>query len=244
MGEIDIMFTVIANSTPTDAVIVNKNFYHVGREHLLPRSSVTLLPTSSVYDLGSSTATWANIYADNTYISGSTTFYNTMNLLTEITVTNTSSSIDFTGLNSSDNHFYEIKCRIIGTNSFTAGMIFNNDNSGHYGQQIVQSIDDTTTTLNATSITSIPVGQVHYVTTTAGYSKFELMIYIGGPRALVFTEGGDNHSSDRVGSFVQGAYSWESDSTVTSIKFITDTTTGYFSPGTNIQIWGRRGAYG
>ncbi|MDY6888129.1 MAG: hypothetical protein SVV88_10915, partial [Pseudomonadota bacterium] len=59
--------TTFVSSTLTDAIEINDNFKHVGQGNLLPMGGSGLDNTTSVYDLGSSTYKWNNLFVNNIY---------------------------------------------------------------------------------------------------------------------------------------------------------------------------------
>lgn len=56
-------FTVLSNGQLTDAIQVNNNFYHIRQGSLLPMGAATMASTTGVYDLGSISYQWNNLYA-------------------------------------------------------------------------------------------------------------------------------------------------------------------------------------
>jgi len=62
-------FIELENSTTADATDINNNFYHVAQGDRLPMGGDLLISTDSVYDLGSSSATWNNVFCDTLNIN-------------------------------------------------------------------------------------------------------------------------------------------------------------------------------
>jgi len=143
-------WTTLVNSTTIDAPSVNNNFYHVALGSILPLGGSGMEATTGVYDIGSSTYRWNNIYATNVNLSGSMTVSGnvTVNNLTvsgTLTVsgnqfwrvlaiaeiTSATDTIEFTGLSNGQYMFYAYSYKTI-TVSNDCFMTFNGDTGSSY----------------------------------------------------------------------------------------------------------------
>jgi hypothetical protein len=146
------MFTILVNGNPTDASEVNNNFYHVAQGSRLPMGGVSLAATTLAYDLGTATAYWNNLFVNNIYANSITTANKILwTLVSEVTLTATASSIEFTGLNGDNDKEY----RIIGIFKDAVDLIncyINGDSAtANYGYQYIYGEN---TVINAARVTS------------------------------------------------------------------------------------------
>jgi hypothetical protein len=117
---------------------MNYNFYHVAQGSVLPRGGTSLVPTDSVYDIGSSTYPWDSVYVNSVHCS-STSYTGTNLLWTKLTdvyfstgnaTTTTTPHIraEISGLNGDNHHELQIIARLnADTTQTTMKMYFNGD---------------------------------------------------------------------------------------------------------------------
>jgi hypothetical protein len=227
-------FTIFQHSTAAHASEVNDNFYHIGQGDVLPRDGNSLTVIDSTYDLGSSTFKWNNIYANKTYLYGN--MYDAMNLISEVTLTVTSSVIDITGLNGETDEIYEIIFNGVGYATGTAYMFPNADSqTNNYGYQYFMAISTAIVAARSMSNLGIYVGRYLYETITTKFSKSYLRIYSNNNIKLILNTEARQIDNSYIGNMVKWGFIWNNSATLTSLKF-----TGYFNPGTNVQIWAKR----
>jgi hypothetical protein len=229
------MYTLLEKYHTGSATDLNNDFYHVGQGSLAPRGNTSLELTTGVYDLGSSAASWNNAYI-NTINLGSGTVNRCMNMIAEVTLTATASSIEFTGLNGETDVIYEVNCDMIGYATGTVYMYFNSDSTtNNYGDQIIIAENTVISSGRDLSSTGFYINNFGNLTTTSKYGKTNLIIYSNNNQKL----GLININRDIAGTFINKLIKigsvWNNSATLTSMKF-----TGYFDPGTHIELWAKR----
>jgi hypothetical protein len=228
-------YTLLEKYHTGSATDLNNDYYHVGQGSLAPRGNASLELTTGVYDLGSSAASWNNAYI-NTINLGSGTVNRCMNMIAEVTLTATASSIEFTGLNGETDVIYEINFDLYGYATQSAYLFLNSDSTtNQYGYQQLYAISTTVGSVRSTSIGGIWVGRTGINTTTALYSKSNLIFFANNISKLILSKNSDSIGWTNVFSVIYFGYVWNNSATLTSMKFI-----GYFNPGTHIEIWGKR----
>jgi hypothetical protein len=217
------------------ATDLNNDFYHVGQGSLMPLGSTSLEPTTGVYNLGSSATSWNNAYV-NTINLGSGTVNRCMNMIAEVTLTATASSIEFTGLNGETDVIYEVNCNIVGYASGTVYMYPNSDSAtNNYGYHQLYAENTVLTASRGTSISGMFLGIFNYDTTSAKYTKSSLIMYANNNLKLCLIKINENVGNTYIKYLRIIPYVWNNSATLTSMKF-----TGYFDPGTHIEIWAKR----
>jgi hypothetical protein len=228
------MFTIFQNSTTAYANQVNDNFYHFADGNLIPRGGVSLTATDSVYDLGSSTYRWKTTYINSVNLVND--LHPAMNLISEVTLTVTSSVIDITGLNGEADEIYEIIFNGIGYATETAYMFPNADSqTNNYGYQYFMATSTAIVAARSMSNLGIYVGRYLYETITTKFSKSYLRIYSNNNIKLILNTEARQIGNSYIGNMVKWGFIWNNSATLTSFKF-----TGYFDPGTNVQIWAKK----
>lgn len=242
MSSISSIFPFV-NSTTADASDVNDVFYHIAQGTRLPMGGNDLDYTTGVYDLGSSTYRWNDLYCEDINISGSltTSDKNIYSLIAETTLTSATSRIEFTGLNGDSCGEYIILCRSISDTATSAGISylhFNGDSATNYGYQRIAAISTTVSAARNTSYSGIQVvgtalGKIDYsiikVYTNSGYERTVLQDIL------------QRGSSTTIGVFGSWSWIWNNTSdTITSMQFENSNGDAIFSTGTTIQIWGRK----
>ncbi|MCP4651430.1 MAG: hypothetical protein GY853_15295 [PVC group bacterium] len=237
-------YKVLQNNVTSSAIEANDNFYHIGQGSRLPMGGNSLTSTDAVYDLGSSTMTWNNLYCDNLYISDSiaSTNKSLWVLLSETLATATTASIEITGLNGDDNSQYMFVVKLVGNNltsSCHCLMQINGDSATNYGYQWIQAEG---------AATGAERGTLDFFILTYGTQDTDGSQVVGLSRNLLYTKSGNErlllteNASGGQGSYLTGlnlrGSIWDNTSdTITSLKFIANSSD--FGTGTNIQIWGR-----
>ena len=223
-------FTIVYKGQTISATDFNDNFYHIAQGNLLPRGGNSLEATTGVYDLGSISYNWNNVHVQNVNLNGE--LQNAMNLIAEVTLTATSSVIDITGLNGEADEIYEVIVLSV-LNTIGSGFFyFNGDSATNYGFQYFLAIATTTIEYRGV-INSFYIGYVD--TATARYSKSNFIIYANSSIKLCLAKEGRANINAVIRDFVAWGFVWNNSATLTSMKF-----TGYFDPGTNVQIWAKR----
>ncbi|MCP4651431.1 MAG: hypothetical protein GY853_15300 [PVC group bacterium] len=231
-------------STTADPTNINTDFYHIGQGSRLPMGGNSLTSTDSVYDLGSSTATWNNLHCDNIYVgdSISSTNKSLWVLLAETTLDDSSSSINFAGLNGDAYTdmmiFAMIKSAVVAGDSICR-LFLNEDSSASYGHQYIHAAD-TSVLANRNVLQGIEIanakGAIDKV--TLAFGKALLYTKTGNERiAMAFYCGGayENHvyQIDHFHSI------WtNTSSTLTSMQF--NAITNNFDVGSHIELWVRQ----
>lgn len=229
-------FTILQNSLTADATDINANFYHVAQGSRLPMGGNSLEATDSVYDLGSSIATWNNLFCENIYINNTiTTVDKSLWVLeAEVTLSATASSIEFTGLNGDNDSEYRIigLLKPIGANDIR--FYLNSDSAtNNYGQQVITGVSTAVVATRSTSITGFGFGggssQTIFINVNIKANNLIKMVLY----SLLNLE-----SSTTVSSISDAAAVWNNSATLTSMKLLC-TTLNNFNPTTNIQLWKR-----
>ena len=219
-------FIELENSTTADATDINNNFYHVAQGSVLPMGGVDLDYTDSVYDLGSSSATWnylkcLNINTNN--VEGYAGY-----LISEVTLTATASSIEFTGLNE-ENKFVKIIAYIpkCGGN---VNLILNNISSSSYSGLHIR-VQGASLSATETTTTYCNLGSA-----TGGASFLQCTILDSSHYGKTININALNHASiTTINSIHNNSYLLLNSTTLTSIKIISSN--GILNPLTNIQVW-------
>ena len=231
----------------------NDNFSWIGGGDWLPRGGSGLAPSDSVYDLGSQTYKWNNIYAHTLDIDGNANTGH-WNKIAEVTLTATSQEIEFTGLNID-------LCKIICNSSLfiantlgpeqtaTLNLYINNDSGTNYGQLYITGKENIATSITAlqaqTSINLLKFHIVQFANDTTIFSEIDLCSKFNLNKNIIYKSfscpEGLNY---RIEYCFLGSAIYNSTATLTSIKFIISYTPGAagsvscaFGINTNIQIW-------
>jgi hypothetical protein len=230
------MFTILANGNPTDATEVNNNFYHVAQGSRLPMGGVSLAATTLAYDLGTTTAYWNNLFVNNIYCNSITTANKSLwTLVSEVNLTATASSIEFTGLNGDT--AIEYKIDIVGKSdgSVIISLIINGDSATNYGYQQLYA-QNTSINAGRSSLNYLYVGSVADI----NYDSFSQVILnskTGNMRMCNCMFNGGCLST-LVYDLTCRSNVWNNTtSTVTSLKFYV--TGKYLINGTKIFLWKR-----
>jgi hypothetical protein len=253
-------FHILINSTTADAADENDNFYHIGQGSRLPLGGVSLTATDSVFNLGSDTYKWANIYADNAQIDNleigtATSANNSLWFLeAETTLNSQTTRIEFTGLNGDTALEYMIIARFTGTGTsaryYFMGM--NTESSTNYGFQILSGETNTAIAGRTNSTSAIRIGRASILTTTASYNsgivKINLHPQTGIERTSISMGGNEAWGTNINGAYFVGGVWDNAVDTITALTFyVSNLTTGLglatatsaFQTGTHIEIWKR-----
>jgi len=130
------MFEPLVNSTLALDQEMNYNFYHVAQGSVLPRGGTSLVPTDSVYNVGSSTYPWDSVYVNSVHCNSITSYTGTNLLWTKLTeiyfstgnATTTGIRASISGLNGDNYCELQIIARLNADTTQTAmRMYFNGD---------------------------------------------------------------------------------------------------------------------
>ena len=126
-------FDTFVSGTTAYATEVMENFYWVGRGTRLPYGGASLEATTAVYNLGTTTARWNNVYCHNIDISGTIT--STTEIQGKIAgylASGAVSRVEITGLNGNDVNSWQIFCFWYSDTVTTYKMHINGDSSAAY----------------------------------------------------------------------------------------------------------------
>jgi hypothetical protein len=245
-------FTIFEQSTTAYANEVNDNFYHVAQGHLLPRGGDSLTSTNAVYDLGTTTAIWNNLFCNTLHINDSVTSGgNIWQLLNTVNLTTTESTIDLVPAGFSGDNYQEIKILV---NCYLTGggiSIFYGDSLGttnYFGWQgfgrwnFASGL--TTVAMRYTSLTGIYIGGTELtITTKYVFAEINLNTKTGIQRNLISSYLAYVNSTTIISAY-DVAGTWEGTATITAIylnRLAAGGTTGvYFQPGSRFELWGRK----
>lgn len=229
-------YILLEKGHTVSAADFDNNFKHVGQGHLLPHGGTLLEETTGVYDLGSNDYRWNNVHVQNLEIQSGGEVQRCMNLIAETTLTATASSIEFTGFNGETDEIYEIIYNVKGYATGVAYLYFNGDSAtNNYGWQTMYANNTTILATRSTSSTGFFIGGYKYGTITANYIKGNMILYANNSIKLALYKDLDRTGDTFVNYILKWGKVWNNSATLTSMKF-----TGYFDPGTNIQIWSKR----
>jgi hypothetical protein len=234
------MFTVFHNSTTAYANQVMGNFYHIFDGDRLPRGGENFEPTTAVYDIGSSTYSWYNIYCTN-IDANTVTSENGQSLrkITSISPTPSASSYEITGLPESRityilfSLFTPFSSGIFHVN---LNVIINGVSSSSYGYQ---SLLATSTVYSLYRNTTTSIILFHTITANAP------SINVSGSGIMkIYKTSGENPIitvntfgyTDYFKYLQRGTWTLNDSSTITSLKFISDYSN--FATGSSIEVWG------
>ncbi len=241
-------YHTLYNSTTTDASDVNDNFQHIGAGSRLPMSSVgvSFATTDSAYDFGADATRFNDIYCDNVDFAGSvTTADKTLwTLEAETTLTESTTSIQFSGLNGDD----AVNYMLIGNAIVASGEAiylhygFNGDSTLSYGRQDIEGTGSTVTAARNTGQGSMRFITVQGSTNTSdgvGFFRTILHAKTGSERKVMSVS--INGGVTSVSRIYEIAGVWgDTSSTLTSIEITYGGgTTLYMSTNTTIQLWKR-----
>jgi hypothetical protein len=248
-------FTTFTDSTTAYANELMDNFYHIGQGDRLPMSgtALTLAGTQSALDIGSSAASWKNLYANNLYVTMSlTTSDRSMwTLVANAVAVTTATSISITGLNGDEftNYMAEVKCVASITNALFINYILVNINNS-FGSAAntstnVQFAHDTSAiNVNITNELRLYNQLISATGTNTSYVTLYGKIIAHGRKQDGFTptmaiSGGINYS------YIDGVYYDYcvdgTDTTITSFHFLSLVGgDSVFNPGSAVRLWGRK----
>ena len=173
-------FTRFLENHTITASEMNNNFYHCSQGDWLPMGGTDLNYTSGVYDLGSDTYKWDQVYLQNINISGD--LKNTWNFLTsyEINAVNTyTARIEFTGLNGDIDQIYLLKGNFVVTSTGDwCQMRINGDSSSSYGFQRLLHYATTVDSGRNNNNSSFNLLYFSGETTTVMNNYFECLFYV------------------------------------------------------------------
>jgi hypothetical protein len=235
-------FSPFVYDTTITAGQMNDNMHAIGEGNLLPRGGSDLAATTSIYNLGSETYKWKDVYCGGLELSGAKN-YNTWNLVAQYNIGSFGmSSIEFTGLTASA--LYRIDLYLsqsIKTNTVHyIAMIFNGDSSASYNTEFFQG-NLATVGVYAGSLTNF----IHITRQTATAYPFCISEIIfsgyynqnkcGFAQTMIQTDGG------AITDVLYNYFGWMNNTdTITSIKFYPNNNggdAGIFSTQGSIYLW-------
>mgnify|MGYP007100098165 CR=1 FL=1 len=225
-------YYVFTSTSLGNADEVMENFLHIYNGDRLPytaTASGTITATDNTVDLGSSVARWRTLYCGNIITTlGAITAPYMWILKTQVVLSSTASSIEFTGLNGDNADYMQIS--ISSPQSYTAGTYYlgylNNDSATNYYnlriifQGTTDSVEGSATAWLMQQSLGDGLGTLMLATKT-GKQRTCFYSLISHPQAKI------------------GSSSWSNtSSTITSFKLVAaGTTTAIFRTGTSIKIW-------
>ncbi len=235
-------WNTLIHSTTTDAPTVNENFNVISGGDRLPMSSVgvSFTTTDSAYDVGADATRWNELYCDNVNIAGSITTADKSlwGLIGETTLTDTATSIEFTGLDGDVTTTFMIHSNIVSVSDgvYYCYLIINGDSAANYGIQQLRAENATAT---ASRGQGSAINIYSHLTSGSGSARLSIHAKSGHERTILINKSGYSNSTT-VYDIESNAYIWNNTAdNITSLKI-------YISPGsamntnTNIQLWGRR----
>src|SRR3990167_394347 len=234
-------FTTFTKNTTISAAEITGNFDHIGAGDMLPRGGTSLSPTTGVYNIGSDSFKWNDVFATNINITGELS--QCINLIAETTLSVTASNIEFTGLNGDTDVIYLIRAYIVATTTaLEIYAIFNNYSAtASYGWQYLIGYGTAVGAGRFTTWDGISLTYTGSDTTTSNLAYSESIIYAKtGNERLVIVESIDMCDATYIGRIVVKGAIWNNTtSTITSLKILNSGGVN-FAAGTNIQLWAKR----
>lgn len=158
-------FSVLYESTTADYSVVNANFQYIANGSIYPMGGTNLDNTTGVDNLGSATYPWKTIYANRLKQT-----YPYWTLITELTITSATTSIQISGLNGDVDKQYLLICYMPSHVSYIAGCagVINGDSTSSYFSKFILCEGTSINTFEGGSIgftTSAFILNVSYPTT-------------------------------------------------------------------------------
>ncbi|MCP4648902.1 MAG: hypothetical protein GY853_02310 [PVC group bacterium] len=237
-------YVEIRHSTTTDPTDINNNFYHIAQGSRLPFGT-DFESTDGVYSIGGSSGSYMfdTFYGNDIDLTGDliTSNASLWVMLTQSTLDDTSTSVEFTGLNGDIYEMYRLFYRIYCDTISTFKMTFNSDSSTSYRSTHLYGQSTTATTtydypagggyisIGSTSNTGTSCfGVLSLHTEVTDTPNFRFMI------GSCIEQANDTHV-EKI-SEIRGLWTNTAD-TVTSIKVISSES---MRTGTTFLLWGRR----
>lgn len=218
-----------------DAEDMNDNFLHIGQGDRLPMGATSLDNTTSVFNLGSATYVWDNLYCDTLYVYSSMSSNGQLwQIESKIVLSATATSIEFTGLNGDNEKEYKIIGRFLGYSNTSFDLFLNSYSSGSYGWQHVKGEGAVLTADRTDSADTIYLGSIDS-TTVYNYAICHIFTETGFDR-MAFVMSLEKASGTSIGYIIDAAYILnQSTATITSIKI-----EGNMRTNTQIELWRRK----
>lgn len=163
-------FNIIQNSTSTDQVAANENFYHIAQGSVLPMAGAILNNTNSTLDIGNSTYRWKTLFCNAIKAQTITSSY-LWELSSYTELTSAANSFSIVGFLTSTCQHYKIIGKLIGITSPSTINIF------------LSNISSTASLINKSAI------GVFWGGATSAASEFGGSVY-----SLIFTSNQTNSS--------------------------------------------------
>ena len=171
-------FRIFKNSTTADASDTNDNYYHIGQGSRLPMGGSSLNNTNGVYDLGSSSYRWGDIYASTISTESLYSEGITWRFISKATVNTATTRLEITGINEViDKEYLFVYMFITETSTSTQiGLFFSEQSGGSYYNNYINANGATLTSdFTAPSADGIILFDTTAPTTTALYNFGYLM---------------------------------------------------------------------
>ncbi len=237
-------YNIIQQSTTTDADDMRENFEYIGSGSRLPMTigATGAGNTDSVYDLGSASYKWNNIYGNSIICNTSSVIFNSWYRIQTIQITSAVARIEITGLNGDTDIEYEIIARIISGNATSQAYSLhcNGDSASNYAYEYILG-DGAVVSAALQSAAGFFLGFVQQDSTTTKIIFNNSILYAktGYERTCMNTNL-DACGEKWVGRLMNMGQIWNNtSSTITSLVFTAPTTTSY-NVGTFIDIYARR----
>jgi hypothetical protein len=235
------MYTVFHNSTTADASEVMGNFYHIFDGDRLPRGGDNFEPTTGVYDIGSSTYRWNQLFCENLiFYSISSTNKTVWRLIHSETLSAPATSIEITGLNSNNDKDYLLEFHLIDNTTASISLIFNGDSAASYGFLYFGGTAGAATFTGRDTGTSIPLCRAtRNDTSTSIYASTWARIKRADGYPLTMRKVEINSFRDTsIYRMYSEACVWNQTATLTSMKFIASDNNA-IGIGTKVVLFGR-----
>lgn len=228
----------LANSTQADLAVVNSNFLHIGQEDRYPMDGDTLGYTISALNIGDSAYKWAEVHIEN--VVNADIVQGSLNIISRVELSVTSSSISFTGLNGDTDKIYIINCNIKASLADGVYIGINNDSTLSYGYQnlyLDAALRDEERVQGDGSFTLDPaLGE----TTTSDYYIINCVMYAKTGNERCFWMSASYGGGNIVEHLCKYGGSWDNTvSTVTSLE-ITANVANDWQPGSWFELWATR----
>ena len=231
MDSVTRKFTVFVNGGNINANEWMSNYYVCGAEDLLPRGGTTMQLTNNVYDLGSSSYKWKDVYLNEITVDNE--LGGSLNLVAAVKLSATAQRIEISGLGSETTYF--MRCFFVNdtTVSDDTFLFFNQDSASSYGYNGIYS----TTGFNATSTAGIYIGECDSGTAVWGSFEGWLNLQASYPK-LVAGIGAKGLGTATVGhNFIVGGIYDDTSNTITSLTIFNNSK---FAANTEVRIWAKK----
>jgi hypothetical protein len=227
----------LTNSTTASAADMVDNYEHIGVGDCLPLGGTMLSETTGVYDLGSDSYRWNNLFCQNLNIYGSITGVGNLWVLeSEITITQTTASIEFSGLDGDLAKEYLIISQIMTDDNLgSMQILFNQDSGTNYGEHYLHSKLVHGRTQNNVGYNIFS----YYTSSSLGFSRMIISSESRVCRTMISITDNECNGGESIWWLRWSFGIWNNTSdTLTSIKILSYLGAN-FATNTNISLWKR-----